>query len=106
MMRMIRRVILLAIVLCAVVWSIGQILGEGGDGFSWVWAKGAPTTGVGPFILMVLGFLLVLTSFGWSTSRHMVTWVHEAGHATMAFLLGRKVVGIKVFARSGGVTIH
>jgi hypothetical protein len=41
----------------------------------------------------------------WSLTRHMSTIVHEAGHAIVALLTGRRLAGIRLHADSSGVTV-
>jgi len=40
----------------------------------------------------------------WHVVRHLVTIVHEAGHATVAVLSGRRLAGIKVHTDTSGLT--
>ncbi|NTV39271.1 MAG: M50 family metallopeptidase [Demequinaceae bacterium] len=42
----------------------------------------------------------------WHVVRHVITIVHEAGHATVAALLGREVRGIRLHADTSGLTTH
>ena len=42
----------------------------------------------------------------WHVVRHIITIVHEAGHATVAALLGREVRGIRLHADTSGLTTH
>jgi len=42
----------------------------------------------------------------WHVVRHVITIVHEAGHATVATLLGREVRGIRLHADTSGLTTH
>lgn len=42
----------------------------------------------------------------WHVVRHVVTIAHEAGHAVVAALLGRKVRGIRLHADTSGLTSH
>lgn len=42
----------------------------------------------------------------WHVVRHAVTIVHEAGHASVATLLGRSVRGIRLHADTSGLTTH
>ncbi|SEJ26179.1 M50 family metallopeptidase [Demequina mangrovi] len=46
----------------------------------------------------------VAVPFLWHLARHMVTLVHEAGHAVVATLLGREVRGIRLHADTSGLT--
>ncbi len=42
----------------------------------------------------------------WHLVRHVVTIAHEAGHASVATLLGRSVSGIRLHADTSGLTTH
>lgn len=42
----------------------------------------------------------------WHVARHVVTIAHEAGHALVATLLGRKVSGIRLHSDTSGLTTH
>jgi len=48
---------------------------------------------------------LVVLPRAWSVSRHVSTIVHEAGHAVVAFLTGRRLAGIRLHSDSSGVTV-
>ncbi|MFL6100557.1 MAG: M50 family metallopeptidase [Actinomycetales bacterium] len=48
---------------------------------------------------------LVVVPRAWSVSRHVSTIVHEAGHAVVAFLTGRRLAGIRLHSDSSGVTV-
>lgn len=52
----------------------------------------------------ILVFLMVPTL--WHLVRHVVTIAHEAGHASVATLLGRSVSGIRLHADTSGLTTH
>jgi len=52
--------------------------------------------------VLVLGALAVPTI--WRVVRHLVTIVHEAGHATVAVVAGRRLGGIKVHTDTSGLT--
>jgi hypothetical protein len=41
----------------------------------------------------------------WGVTRHLGTIVHEAGHAVVALLTGRRLSGIRLHSDSSGVTI-
>lgn len=58
--------------------------------------------------LISLGVILVclLVPALWHLVRHAVTIVHEAGHASVATLLGRSVRGIRLHADTSGLTTH
>jgi hypothetical protein len=42
----------------------------------------------------------------WHVVRHVVTIAHEAGHASVAMLLGRKLRGIRLHSDTSGLTTH
>ncbi|MFW7413479.1 M50 family metallopeptidase [Demequina sp. SO4-18] len=42
----------------------------------------------------------------WHAVRHVVTIAHEAGHASVATLLGRQVRGIRLHSDTSGLTTH
>lgn len=41
----------------------------------------------------------------WSVSRHLVTLVHEAGHALVAVATGRRLNGIRLHTDTSGLTV-
>jgi hypothetical protein len=41
----------------------------------------------------------------WHLTRHALTIVHEAGHATIGFLVGRRISGIRVHSDTSGLTV-
>jgi hypothetical protein len=43
--------------------------------------------------------------FVWSATRHLVTLVHEAGHAVVAVLTGRRLNGIRLHTDTSGLTV-
>lgn len=49
--------------------------------------------------------LLVVLPPAWSVARHLVTLVHEAGHAAVAVLTGRRLNGIRLHTDTSGLTI-
>lgn len=55
--------------------------------------------GSGLAVLVVLSLPVV-----WHVVRHLVTIVHEAGHATVAVLAGRRLAGIRVHTDTSGLT--
>lgn len=54
--------------------------------------------------LVVAGVLVLLPPF-WGLTRHVVTLVHEAGHAIVALLTGRKLMGIRLHSDTSGLTL-
>ena len=52
-----------------------------------------------------VGLLLVLAPATWPRVRLAVTVVHEAGHALVAVLVGRRLSGIRLHSDTSGVTV-
>ena len=48
---------------------------------------------------------LVLVPPVWSVTRHLVTLVHEAGHAVVAVATGRRLNGIRLHTDTSGLTV-
>lgn len=59
----------------------------------WVWLTG------------LLALAVVVFRPAWRIARHLVTIVHEGGHATAALLTGRRLRGIRLHSDSSGVTL-
>ena len=49
--------------------------------------------------------MLVVLPPAWSVTRHVVTLVHEAGHAVVALLTGRRLKGIRLHTDTSGLTV-
>ena len=49
--------------------------------------------------------LLVLSPGTWPVVRHAITLVHEASHATVAVLTGRRLAGIRLHSDTSGLTV-
>ena len=49
--------------------------------------------------------MLVVLPPAWSITRHLVTLVHEAGHAAVAVLTGRRLNGIRLHTDTSGLTV-
>ncbi|WP_256372174.1 M50 family metallopeptidase [Aeromicrobium sp. A1-2] len=49
--------------------------------------------------------VLVVVPPIWSLTRHLVTLVHEAGHALVAVLTGRRLNGIRLHTDTSGLTV-
>lgn len=56
-------------------------------------------------VLGVVALLVVGSPVGYRLVRHLVTLVHEAGHALVALLSGRRLTGIRLHADTSGVTV-
>lgn len=74
-----------------------------------VWSELTGTQAPPSFELILLTGLLAvaIVSFrpAWRIARHLVTIVHEGGHATAALLTGRRLRGIRLHSDSSGVTL-
>jgi hypothetical protein len=62
----------------------------------------SPTAGL---VLAVLALLLVVQPTTYRWIRHGVTVVHEAGHAVVAVLVGRRLTGIRLHSDTSGLTV-
>ncbi|MFW2513302.1 M50 family metallopeptidase [Demequina sp. SO4-13] len=51
-------------------------------------------------------FVCLVIPQAWHLVRHVVTIAHEAGHASIATLLGRQVRGIRLHSDTSGLTTH
>ncbi|WP_229880567.1 M50 family metallopeptidase [Amycolatopsis bartoniae] len=67
-------------------------------------AQPDPTVWV-PLVTGGLALLLVLSGAPWRLARNLVTIVHEAGHALVAVLAGRRLQGIQLHSDTSGVTV-
>lgn len=56
-------------------------------------------------IAAVVGAALALVPPVWQFSRHVVTLVHEAGHAVVALLTGRRLNAVRLHSDTSGLTI-
>ena len=76
---------------------------------AWLWDRVSgvqplPPTGV---VLVTAGvaLALVLAPGLWPVARHVVTVAHEAGHAVVAVLVGRRLSGIRLHSDTSGLTL-
>ncbi|HEY5979655.1 MAG TPA: M50 family metallopeptidase [Microlunatus sp.] len=53
----------------------------------------------------LVALALVLIPRAWSLTRHVVTISHEGGHALLAVLTGRRLIGIRLHADTSGLTL-
>ena len=53
----------------------------------------------------LVALALVLLPRAWAFTRHVVTISHEGGHALVAVLTGRRLMGIRLHADTSGVTL-
>ena len=56
-------------------------------------------------VVALVALALVLIPQAWSITRHLVTVSHEGGHALVALLTGRRLLGIRLHADTSGVTL-
>lgn len=52
-----------------------------------------------------LAAVVVVVPGAWRTARHLLTIVHEGGHAAAALLSGRRLSGIRLHADTSGLTL-
>jgi hypothetical protein len=52
-----------------------------------------------------LALAIVLSSGPWHVARHVVTLVHEGGHAAVAVLSGRRLQGVRLHSDTSGLTL-
>ena len=53
----------------------------------------------------LVALVLVVLPVTWHLVRHLVTVVHEAGHAFVALLVGRRLSGIRLHSDTSGLTV-
>jgi hypothetical protein len=80
-----------------------------GEVLSQIWGRAtatqpAPQPGV-IVVVALIALALVLVPRAWSLTRHVVTISHEGGHAVVAVLTGRRLMGIRLHADTSGVTL-
>ena len=56
-------------------------------------------------VLGVIALLVTWSPVGYRLVRHLVTLLHEAGHALVAALVGRRLTGIRLHSDTSGVTV-
>lgn len=73
----------------------------------WQRATATQTPLTWEFSLLLAGVALTITwsPWGYRVARHVVTLIHEAGHATVALLAGRRLTGIRLHVDSSGLTV-
>ncbi len=79
------------------------------DALAEIWARAttiqAPPDQLAGLVLAVLALLLVAQPVSYRWIRHGVTVVHEAGHAAVAVLVGRRLSGIRLHSDTSGLTV-
>jgi peptidase M50B-like protein len=61
--------------------------------------------GLLPLVTGGVALILVLSGSPWRLARNVITIVHEAGHALIAVLVGRRLQGIQLHSDTSGVTV-
>lgn len=58
-------------------------------------------------VLVTAGVALVVVAISWlwRPARNVITIVHEAGHALVALLVGRRLAGIRLHSDTSGLTV-
>ncbi len=73
-----------------------------------IWRRATSTQPLPPSTVVLATALVaaavVLTPAAWRVARHLVTLVHEAGHAGVALLTGRRLSGIRLHSDTSGLT--
>ena len=64
-----------------------------------------PPTAAAIWATALLAVAVVVFRPSWRIARHLVTIVHEGGHAVAALVSGRKLRGIRLHSDSSGVTL-
>jgi hypothetical protein len=57
------------------------------------------------WLAVAVAAAVVLLPFSWRLARHAITIAHEAGHALVATLTGRRLSGIRLHSDTSGVTV-
>lgn len=70
-----------------------------------VTAVGPPLDWPVTLVLAILALLVSWSPAGYRLVRHLVTLLHEAGHALVAVLVGRRLSGIRLHSDTSGVTL-
>ena len=74
-----------------------------------LWARASTTQPPLPWenslLLGLVALLVTWSPVGYRLVRHLVTLVHEAGHAAVAALVGRRLSGIRLHSDTSGVTV-
>ena len=60
---------------------------------------------LGAYAPFVAALVLVGVPMLWSATRHIVTLIHEAGHAIAALATGRQLMGIRLHSDTSGLTL-
>lgn len=79
------------------------------DVLSQIWERStgtqAPLSLTITTVLALVALVLVGSPSTYRIARHGITVVHEAGHAVVALMVGRKLAGIRVHSDTSGLTV-
>ena len=79
------------------------------DGLDELWslvsARNEPLPKVTAWLTVAAAAVLVLVPALWRVNRHVITIVHEGGHAVVAMLSGRRLGGIRLHSDTSGLTV-
>lgn len=79
------------------------------DVLSQIWGRATatqpPPEPVEVVAVALVAVALVIIPRAWTLTRHVVTISHEGGHALVAVLTGRRLMGIRLHADTSGVTL-
>lgn len=74
-----------------------------------LWTRASSTTPPPSWqVVLLLGLVSLVVTWsppGYRLVRHLVTLVHEAGHAAVAALVGRRLTAIRLHSDTSGVTV-
>ncbi len=82
--------------------SLGEILERIADDVLGTQAALDPELAI---VMTAAAAVVVFVPGFWRVARHLLTIVHEGGHATAALVSGRKLSGIKLHADTSGLTV-
>lgn len=68
-------------------------------------ARHAPLPLPAAWLTIAAAALIVLVPATWRVGRHVITIVHEGGHAVAATLTGRRLGGIRLHSDTSGLTV-
>lgn len=74
--------------------------------FSWLSVSTNRPETVWILIALTLGAVIAITPRTWFYTRLFATYIHEAGHAVIAILTGRRVKSMRIEGDSSGSTLH
>lgn len=74
--------------------------------WEWVIAPQPVLPWWGILLALLLGFASAFHGRIWSKTRILAVYFHEAGHAVVALLTGRRLLGIRLLPDGSGSTLH